>query len=63
MIGLALRHCSDTLSEREEGDRMIILVSDGQSFDLSGGQDEVIAEELMNLRRTRSPGSNRPVQF
>ena len=46
MIGLALRHCNDTLSRREEGDRMVILVSDGASFDLGGGNDEKIANEL-----------------
>jgi Ca-activated chloride channel family protein len=46
MIGLALRHCNTTLGARKEGDRMIILVSDGASFDLSGGEDEKIAREL-----------------
>jgi Ca-activated chloride channel homolog len=46
MIGVALRHCLKQLVERKEGDRMILLVSDGESFDLSGGQDEVIAREL-----------------
>lgn len=45
-IGKALRACRKVLVEREEGDRMILLVTDGQSFDLSGGADQVIAEEL-----------------
>ena len=46
MIGLALRHCNGTLMTRESGDRMITLVSDGVSFDLSNGEDEKIAREL-----------------
>jgi Ca-activated chloride channel family protein len=45
-IGYALRSCLDLLIEREEGDRMILLVSDGYSSDLSGGQDAEIAREL-----------------
>lgn len=48
MIGLALRQCRRHLIEREEGDRMILLVSDGESFDLDNGQDEIIARELRN---------------
>ncbi len=43
-IGKALKACRDVLITREEGDRMIILISDGHSSDLSGGQDEVIAD-------------------
>lgn len=45
-IGKALRACRDVLVRRETGDRMIILISDGYSSDLSGGQDEEIAREL-----------------
>ncbi|MDZ4773968.1 MAG: vWA domain-containing protein [Planctomycetota bacterium] len=45
-IAKALRACRTVLIEREEGDRMILLVSDGFSSDLSGGQDEVVAREL-----------------
>ncbi|MBL6755196.1 MAG: VWA domain-containing protein [Planctomycetes bacterium] len=45
-IGKALNACRDVLASREEGDRMIILISDGYSSDLSGGQDEVIADRL-----------------
>jgi len=45
-IGLGLRRCQEVLGTRNEGDRMIILVSDGQSADLGGGQDEVIAKSL-----------------
>ncbi len=46
MIGKALLACKEILTSREEGDRMIILVSDGDSFDLSGGNDEAVAQTL-----------------
>ncbi len=46
-IGKALLACRKILVEREEGDRMIILITDGYSFDLGGGNDEVIARELV----------------
>lgn len=45
-IGRALEECEKLLIEREEGDRMIILISDGDSFDLHGGEDERIARSL-----------------
>ncbi|HXG09962.1 MAG TPA: vWA domain-containing protein, partial [Gemmataceae bacterium] len=47
-IGKALRACRKVLAERQEGDRMIILISDGESFDLHGGNAEAIARELKN---------------
>src|SRR6185436_15233884 len=45
-IGKALLACRKILTQREEGDRMILLVSDGYSADLSGGRDEEIARIL-----------------
>jgi Ca-activated chloride channel family protein len=45
-IGKALRACKKVLLERQEGDRMIVLISDGDSFDLYGGNDMEIAKEL-----------------
>jgi Ca-activated chloride channel family protein len=45
-IGKALMACRKVLLEREEGDRMIILVSDGVSADLFGGRAEEIAQTL-----------------
>lgn len=45
-IGKALMACHKVLIEREEGDRMIILVSDGSSSDLFGGNDVEIAKKL-----------------
>lgn len=45
-IGKALLACRKVLCAREEGDRMIILVSDGFSADLGGGRDEEIARAL-----------------
>lgn len=47
-IGKALLACKEVLSRRERGDRMIILVSDGYSFDLGGGND---AEIIRTLRK------------
>lgn len=46
MIGMALSASLKILASREEGDRMIILVSDGYSFDLGGGNAEAIARRL-----------------
>ncbi len=46
MIGKGLRKCQETLITRETGDRMIILVSDGASFDLRNGEEEEIARSL-----------------
>lgn len=46
MIGLGLRKCQDVLVTRERGDRMIILISDGQSFDLGNGQEEELGKSL-----------------
>lgn len=45
-IGKALRSCREILTRRQEGDRMIILVSDGMSGDLYGGKAQEIAYEL-----------------
>lgn len=45
-IGKALRACRKVLVEREEGDRMIVLVSDGSSSDLFNGKDEELARDL-----------------
>ena len=38
--------CRNVLTEREEGDRMIILVSDGFSSDLRNNQDAEIARKM-----------------
>lgn len=45
-IGKALIACRKELVERDEGDRMIILISDGISSDLGGGREEQIAADL-----------------
>ena len=45
-IGKALHSCEDVLVSREEGDRMILLITDGMSSDLYGGKDVEIAESL-----------------
>lgn len=46
MIGLGLKKCQQVLTTRETGDRMIILVSDGASFDLGDGKEEIIGKSL-----------------
>jgi Ca-activated chloride channel family protein len=45
-IGKALLSCMEELEAREEGDRMIVLVSDGFSADLYGGKEEEVARQL-----------------
>ncbi|MEZ6115884.1 MAG: vWA domain-containing protein [Pirellulaceae bacterium] len=40
-IGKALLFCRKSLMQQDEGDRMIILVSDGYSSDLASGVDEI----------------------
>lgn len=45
-IGKALLACRDVLRQRDEGDRMLVLVSDGESSDFSGGNEVEIAETL-----------------
>jgi len=45
-IGHALEAVQKTLREREEGDRMIVLISDGESYDLGGGRAQKLGEEL-----------------
>lgn len=47
-IGKALMACKDVLATREEGDRMIILVTDGYSFDLQNGTDVELARTFKN---------------
>ena len=45
-IGKALRACKKVLADRQEGDRMVLLVTDGFSFDLYGENAKEIAREL-----------------
>jgi Ca-activated chloride channel family protein len=45
-IGKALRFCREALLEPGEGDRLIILLSDGQSADLPGSTPREIGDEL-----------------
>jgi Ca-activated chloride channel family protein len=47
MIGSALRFClGNMVAEAKDGDRLIVLVSDGMSGDLGGGEATAIGEEL-----------------
>lgn len=46
-IAAALRFCKANMeAEALEGDRLILMVSDGASSDLDGGENEKVAEEL-----------------
>lgn len=45
-IGKAVMACREELVSRSEGDRMIILVTDGWSSDLGGGNEMEIAKKL-----------------
>lgn len=45
-VGHALKECAKLLEERNEGDRMLIVLTDGESPDLQNGQAAVIAREL-----------------
>lgn len=45
-VGNALKECAKLLEERNAGDRMLILLTDGESPDLLNGQAELIAREL-----------------
>jgi Ca-activated chloride channel family protein len=46
MIGKALMACRDVLRQREQGDRMLVLVSDGESGDFGNGYETEVAEAL-----------------
>jgi Ca-activated chloride channel family protein len=48
LIGHAVREVQKCLLAALEGDRMIVLVSDGESYDLGGGAAERIAQELIS---------------
>jgi Ca-activated chloride channel family protein len=49
-IGNALQACREVLTSRQEGDRMIILITDGMSYDIENGQDVQLAKELAGDR-------------
>ncbi len=45
-IGAALEHTLKVMTARTEGDRMVILLTDGYSYDLSNGNDAVLGAKL-----------------
>lgn len=45
-IGKAIKSCKRVLEERQEGDKMILLVTDGASADLGGGADVEIGKQM-----------------
>lgn len=50
LIANALRGCRDQLARTVEGDRAVILISDGESPDFQNGGDRAVAEELAASR-------------
>jgi Ca-activated chloride channel family protein len=50
LIGRALGGCRDRLVQVKEGDRAIILITDGGSGDFGGGRDRQIAQELADAK-------------
>lgn len=46
LIGNALRGCRDSLVRITEGDRAVILITDGGSADFGNGNDRAVAQEL-----------------
>lgn len=64
-IGKAVLGCRDKLTERHDGDRMLILVTDGWSSDLANGAEMEIAKRLkkdgitlfaVNIQESDAPG-------
>ncbi len=47
LIGKAIKACRLKLEERQEGDKMILLITDGASFDLNGNET-AISKEMMD---------------
>jgi Ca-activated chloride channel family protein len=45
-VGEACRECAKVLEERHEGDRMLIVLTDGESPDLQDGKAAVVARDL-----------------
>lgn len=45
-VGNALRFCNGVLAELPDGDRLIVLLTDGFSSDLGGGQSTIVGNEL-----------------
>ena len=50
LIAKALRACQKVLVTQEEGDRMVILISDGESYDLYGGAAPELGTALRSDR-------------
>jgi len=46
LIAKGLESCRESLTQRGDGDRMILLLTDGYSADLRNGNDEIIAGKL-----------------
>ena len=49
-VGNALTACAELLEQRHEGDRMIIVLTDGESADLEGGKASEIGQNLKSKK-------------
>ncbi len=47
LIANCVRGCVKELQKRDDGDKMILLVTDGESDDITGGAETVLANELV----------------
>jgi len=45
-IGKAIKACVEVLDSRDEGDKMLVLISDGQSGDIQGNNQDTLIEKL-----------------
>ena len=54
-IGKALRSCRDLMRRRPEGDRLVLLVTDGVSSDLGPAESQEVGAELADERITVYP--------
>ncbi len=53
LIGAALRFCRDNMiAEAGQGDRLLLLVSDGVSSDVNGGNASILADEMKDAQMT-----------
>src|SRR5204862_7329546 len=49
-LGRALRYVRDVLAHQEQGDRLVIMITDGEAQDLGNGEAGRIAAELSDAR-------------
>jgi Ca-activated chloride channel family protein len=50
LVGNAIVSCSELLKERSDGDRMLIVLTDGETSDLKGGKAAQIGQDLKSQK-------------